>query len=71
MTEYANGHPIPTDSPTPERPHYVARDGVRVSPYFGTEGEAWTWTLKNQGMSVDWATRYEGYALRSNEEVQQ
>lgn len=67
MTEYAHGHEVPTDDPTPERPHYAARDGVRVSPYCASENEAWMWILKHQGMSVDWAMKYEGYSLRCNE----
>lgn len=66
MDDYRNGHVVPTDAPAPDRPHYVARDGVRVSPYLRTENDAFAWILRHQGMSVDWAMRYEGYAIRNN-----
>ena len=42
---------------------YVTRDGRQVSPMLDGENAAWTWILKHQGQSVDWAMKYEGYAI--------
>lgn len=46
----------------------VQRDGKTRATY--TEGSetdmhnaAWAYILKHQGQSVDWAMRYEGYAI--------
>lgn len=42
----------------------VTRDGQDVSPVLADENEAFSWLLRHQGQSVDWATRYEGYGFR-------
>jgi hypothetical protein len=41
----------------------VTRDGGRVSPTLPNENEAFVWLLRHQGQSVDYATRYGGYAI--------
>lgn len=45
--------------------HYVARDGKQVSPLFEDENDAWKWLMRHQGMSCDWAVRYEGYSFET------
>jgi len=44
-------------------PVYVTRDGERVSPILPTEADAFGWLMRHQPMSVDWATKHEGYAF--------
>jgi hypothetical protein len=44
--------------------HYVARDGKRVSPYYVDENLAFRWLMRHQGMSVDWACKFEGYSFK-------
>lgn len=41
----------------------VLRHGNPVSPVLRDRDEAFTWILKHQPMSVDWAMQYEGYAI--------
>ncbi len=41
----------------------VTRDGEPVSPVLDSEGDAEVWLLRNQGQSIDYATRYGGYAI--------
>ena len=41
----------------------VFRDGKSISPVLDSENSAWVWLQKHQGMSVDWALRYEGYTI--------
>jgi len=45
--------------------HYVSRDGKQVSPDFDNENLAFQWLMRHQGMSVDWAVRYEGYRFET------
>lgn len=42
---------------------YVLRDNERVSPELPNGNAAFVWILKHQSMSVEWAMRYEGYAV--------
>lgn len=41
----------------------VHRDGKPVSPTLESENDAFVWLLRHQGQSVDYATRYGGYAI--------
>ena len=41
----------------------VHRDGQPVSPLLADRDAAFVWLLKHQGQSVDYATRYGGYAI--------
>lgn len=41
----------------------VHRDGEPVSPVLDSENAAFGWLLRHQGQSVDYATRYGGYAI--------
>lgn len=47
-----------------EGPCEVRRQGT-VRARVNTPDEAFVWLLKNQGQSVDWATRYNGYSVVS------
>lgn len=46
---------------------FVQRDGADISPARNTENAAWTWIMDHQGLSVDWAIKYEGYKIVSRE----
>lgn len=46
---------------------FVVKDNKRVSPYLESESACWTWTLKHQPMSVDWALRHSGYRFEWEE----
>ena len=46
-----------------DTPHQVYRDGEPVSPVLESENAAYGWLHRNQGNSVDHATRHEGYAI--------
>lgn len=41
----------------------VTRDGEPVSPVLDSESDAEAWLLRNQGQSIDYATRHGGYAI--------
>lgn len=42
---------------------FVCRDGKKVSPELPSESACFTWLLKHQAMSVDWALKFEGYSF--------
>lgn len=44
---------------------FVCRDGVKISEALESEDACYTWLHRRQGMSVDWATKYEGYSWMS------
>lgn len=48
--------------------HIVTRDGNALTQPM-TENDCWSWILRHQPMSVDWAMRYEGYAITPTEET--
>lgn len=41
----------------------VTRYGRPVSPALPDENAGFAWILDHQGMSVDWAMRYDGYGI--------
>lgn len=48
--------------------HFVTRDGVKVSPEFEAENDAFVWLLNHVPYSVAHATKHEGYAFATAEE---
>lgn len=42
---------------------FVYRDGEKVSDALESESACFTWLLKHQAMSVDWALKHEGYSF--------
>lgn len=45
-------------------PCVVTRDGKEVSPVLDNGDAAWTWILRHQGQSVEYALRYGGYSVK-------
>ena len=46
-----------------EQAWYVFRDGKAVSGAMADEDACHSWLLHHQGMSTDWALKYEGYSI--------
>lgn len=46
---------------------YVTRDGVRKSPLSLDENDSMRFLMRAQGMSTDWAIRYEGWKYEEGE----
>lgn len=60
----------PKAAPASRARWFVARDGVRVSPLLKSSDAASKFIQDHQGMSVDWATRWEGWRIAGPYELQ-
>lgn len=60
----------PDCAPASRARWFVARDGVRVSPLLKSSDAASKFIQDHQGMSVDWAIRWEGWRIEGPYELQ-